>query len=168
MEVTTMHNHLPTSELKEIMNHREVLKTEAQSGSLNKPRRMIRNANHELSAEVIAKLPSTDASRQAINRIRSSNVDGGVNPTCRENVSISRELQTTFNGMKFLFEDTQDLEKKTYVKMFKLLSYHLDVAPDSINCDFEKGIHSAITTMWPLCQIYGCFFSSIAIVAKKA
>jgi len=212
-----MHNHLPTSELKEIMNHREVLKTEAMSGSLNKPRRMIRSANHELSAEVIAQLPSTDASRQAINRIRSSNVDGGVNPTCRENVSISRELQTTFNGMKFLFEDTQDGDrvlvftttdnlnimrknldwlvdgtfsiapkiytqlfsfhasyfgknlplvycllpdktKKTYVKMFKLLSYHLDVAPDSINYDFEKGIHSAIRTKWTLCQICGCFF----------
>ncbi len=42
--------------------------------------------------------------------------------------------------------------------MFKLLSYHLDVAPDSINCDFETGIHSAIRTMWTLCQICGCFF----------
>ncbi len=102
------HTHLPTLKLKDILNQREVLKTEAKSGSLNKPRRMIRGANHKLSAEVIAQLPTSDASRQAINRIRSSNVDGGVNPICREDVSISRELQTTYNGMKFLFEDTQD------------------------------------------------------------
>lgn len=176
---------------------------------------MIRGANSKLSANVLAQLPTFDSSRQAINRIRTSNVDGGVNPT--SDVQISRELQTTLNGMKFLFEDTQDGDrilvfttaenlnilrknlywlvdgtfdiapkmytqlfsfhatffgkslpliycllpdknKNTYVKVLRLISYHLDVAPNSINCDFEKGIHSAILKVWKLCSIYGCFF----------
>ncbi len=51
--------------------------------------------------------------------------------------------------------------------MIKLLSYHLDVASDSINCDFKKAIHSAITTMWMAVSDLWLFFSSIPIVAKK-
>jgi len=107
VEITTPHNHLPNLFLKEILTQRETLKDEAKTASLNKPRRMIRSANSNLS-EVLAQLPTTDASRQAINRIRSCNVDGGKNPTTREEISIARELQTTLSGMKFLFEDSSD------------------------------------------------------------
>jgi len=50
-------------------------------------------------------------------------------------------------NLPFVYCLLPDKTKKTYVKMIKLLSYHLDVASDSINCDFKKAIHSAITTM---------------------
>lgn len=51
-------------------------------------------------------------------------------------------------------------EKRLYIKLFNLLNYHLDPAdhPKTINCDFEKAIHSAIQTVYINCCISGCFF----------
>jgi len=88
VEITTPRNHLPNLFLKEILTQRETLKDEAKTASLNKPRRMIRSANSNLSVEVLAQLPTTDASRQAINRIRCCNVDGGKNPTTRRKFQL--------------------------------------------------------------------------------
>ena len=33
--------------------------------------------------------------------------------------------------------------------------------PQSVLCDFERGLHNAISSVWPSATIRGCYFSSI-------
>ena len=127
--ITKDHNHLPNPALSMLLQQRKDINSEANSKSRNKPRRIIRDANSELPKEVLAQLPTQEASRQVINRIKRKQVDGGVNPITRAEIMIPTDLKFTLNGERFLFEDTDDDDRIIIFTTFenlRILKRNLD------------------------------------------
>ena len=74
-------------------------------------RRLIREANSQFDAEVIGQLPTDDASRQFINRLKSSNENYGPNSSSRIEIIIPRAFKFTISGQKFYLDDSDDEDR---------------------------------------------------------
>ena len=135
-----------------LLQQRKDIKSEANSKSRNKPRRIIRDANSELPKEVLAQLPTQEASRQVINRIKRKQVDGGVNPITRAEIMIPTDLKFTLNGERFLFEDTDDDDRIIIFTTFenlRILKRNLDWLCDG-TFDIAPQTHTQLFTIHPI------------------
>ena len=45
-----------------------------------------------------------------------------------------------------------------YTNLFEELDTHGSFHPDSILCDYEKGLQNALQTVWPSSTLRGCYF----------
>ena len=57
---------------------------------------------------------------------------------------------------------TEVLPGKTealYTDFLSCLDDFTQFEPQSVLCDYEKGLHNAILTTWPSTSVRGCFFS---------
>ena len=60
--ITVAHTHTPNTKLKELLNHRSELKKKSQN-TRDAPRRDIREVTSTVDDDVVANLPTDDASR---------------------------------------------------------------------------------------------------------
>ena len=72
VDITSPHNHSPDIAQLEVLNQRKKLKEVAESDNRNSNRRFIRDSNSHLSDQALALIPSYNADRQFMNRVRNS------------------------------------------------------------------------------------------------
>ncbi|RMZ94450.1 hypothetical protein BpHYR1_002786, partial [Brachionus plicatilis] len=101
----TSHNHLPDPAKTECLLAMEKLKQLAQQSSQN-PRSIIKKAQLNLSEESAAKMTRAVYLTQIVKRIQNEKVDSGDTAKDRTELNIPDSLLLSYDGEKFLLEDT--------------------------------------------------------------
>lgn len=108
--ITTPHNHTPNVAEYEVLVRKKNLKQIASSDNRVANRRTIRASNSQLSTEALALVPSYEATRKQMARVRikkefHSRFDS------RKEIIIPREYMTTFSKERFFWDDSQDEDR---------------------------------------------------------
>ncbi|CAB4402207.1 unnamed protein product [Rhizophagus irregularis] len=98
------HNHAAEASRVNVVKTIKVLKDQAQQTN-DHPVQIIQNIVANSSQEIFPYLPSRDALRQSIKRIRHSD-DSPVEPQSLENLIIPEHMKKTLDGSNFLIKDS--------------------------------------------------------------
>ena len=97
------HNHAAEANRVKVINKINVLKESAQQSN-DQPAQIIQTAISDTTNEVYPYLPSHDALRQVIKRVR--HIDTPVEPQSLESLIIPEDMKKTLNGVDFLVKDS--------------------------------------------------------------
>ena len=106
-KITNLHSHLPDQDKLQVLKHKKYCKVQSEK-SMDKPRRIIRDANIELNPEAFLSVNSDQTMKKFINRNRNRKFNA-KNPSSLTDIVIPEQLKYTLKSeSRFFYGDSND------------------------------------------------------------